>query len=198
MKRGPKHKLCRRVGACIWGQSKCPSNKRPYPPGSSPRGRRRKLSTFGELLQEKQKLQAHYNLTERQLRFIYGKSQKGGGITRDKFLLALEERLATVVLRSGLAPTIFSAYQAVSHRHVLIDGKVVDRPGYIVKPGQTIAIDPQRSASIASMAQNADITPPPYLEVDRANAKATLTRHPIPDEVPVEAEIMRVIEYYAR
>lgn len=198
MKRGPKHKICRRVGACLWGNPKCPSVKRPYPPGSSPRARRGKMTTYGELLQEKQKLQAHYAVTEGQLRFTFRKAQHGKGVTGDKLVRSLEQRLASFVYRSGLAPTIFSAKQIVSHRHVYVNGRVTDRPGYLLKPGDTVSIDLQKSPSIASIAQKSDINPPPYIEVDQQNAKATLSRPPVADEIPVDAEVTRVVEYYAR
>ncbi len=199
MKRGAKHKLCRRLGGCVWGSPKCPSVKRPYSAGQHGNARRRtKLSTYGELLLEKQKLRAHYELTERQLRFIYTKAKAGAGSTPEKLLRYCELRLASLVYRSGLAPTIHAARQAVSHRHVLVDGKVVDRGGYRVAPGQVISINAQRSPSIASIAKTADIIPPPYLELDKENCRATLTREPLLEEIPANIEIMRVVEFYAR
>ena len=199
MKRGPKHKLCRRVGSCVWGDPKCPSTKRPYTAGQHGNTRRRsKLSTYGELLLEKQKLRAHYAMTERQLRFAYDKAKSGGGATGDKLMQMLELRLASVVCRSGLAPSIFAAKQAVGHRHILVDGKVVDRNGYGVKPGQVVSVNAQRSPAIASIAQGTDVVPPPYLEVDKENLKVTVAREPLADEIPANVEIMRVVEYYAR
>jgi len=199
MKRGAKHKLCRRLGSCVWGHPKCPSAKRPYSAGMHGNSRRRrKLSTFGELLLEKQKLRAHYALTERQLRFAYSKAGAGVGSTPEKFLKSLEMRLSSVVFRSGLAPTIFAAKQAVSHRHLLVDGKVVNRSGYHVKPGQVISVNAQRSPSIASIAQSTDIVPPPYLAVDKENCRVTVTREPLMEEIPANVEIMRVVEFYAR
>jgi small subunit ribosomal protein S4 len=199
MKRGPKHKLCRRLGNCVWGNPKCPSAKRPYSAGQHGNSRRRtKLSTFGELLLEKQKLRAHYSLTEKQLLFVYKKAKAGTGATGEKLLRYLEERLATVVFRSGLAPSIFAAKQAVGHRHVLVDGRIVDRNGYRVKPGEVVSINAQRSPSIATIAKSTDIVPPPYLEVDKENCRVTVAREPLPEEIPANVEIMRVVEYYAR
>ncbi|OPZ23094.1 MAG: 30S ribosomal protein S4 [Lentisphaerae bacterium ADurb.BinA184] len=198
MESGPKHKLCRRLGSCVWGSPKCPSVKRPYAAGANAKTRRKKLSIYGELMQEKQRLRAHYALTERQLRFIYQKAKKAVGSTPEKLLRDIECRLASLVYRSGLAPSIFAAKQAVAHRHVLVDGKVVNRIGYRVKPGQVITISAERSPSLATIAQNTDVVPPPYLEVDRANCKATLAREPLAEEIPANVEIMRVVEYYAR
>ncbi len=198
MKRGPKHKLCRRLGTCVWGSPKCPSVKRPYPAGATAKGRRGKLSTYGELMLEKQKLRAHYAMSEKQLRFAYKKAQLGSEATGDKLMRNLETRLSSIVYRSGLAPSIFAAKQAVVHRHVLVDGKIVNRGGYQVRPGQTVSIDAQRSAAMASIAQNTDVLAPAYLEVDKANAKVTLARQPLTEEIPANVEITRVIEYYAR
>ncbi len=198
MKQGPKHKLCRRMGSCVWGSPKCPSNKRPYPAGSNAKTRRKKLSTYGELLMEKQRLRAHYGLTERQLRFAYEKAKHGEGSTPDKFLRHLEMRLASVVYRSGLAPSIFAAKQVVSHGHVLVNGKKVDRASYSVKPSQVVSINAEASPSVATIAQNTDCVVPPYLELDRANCKVTVAREPLVEEIPANVQIMRVIEYYAR
>lgn len=197
-KHGPKHTLCRRLGSCVWGNPKCPSVRRPYCAGMHGKARRRKLSTYGELLLEKQRLRAHYAVTERQLRFAYQKAKSGVGAAGDKLLARLEMRLVSLVYRSGLAPSIFAAKQAVSHRHVLVDGKVVDRAGCIVRPGQVVSINAQRSPTLATVAQKADVVVPPYLEVDRENCKVTLARLPLTEEIPANVEITRVIEYYAR
>jgi small subunit ribosomal protein S4 len=199
MKTGPKHKLCRRLGGCVWGSPKCPSVKRPFPAGAHGDKRRRgKLSTYGELLMEKQKLRAHYDLTEKSLRFLYLKAKKAVGATGDKLLSDIELRLASAVWRSGLTPTIFAAKQAVVHRHVLVDGRIVDRPSYRLKAGQVVSINGQRSPAIASISKTTDIVPPPYLEVDRESCRVTVAREPLVDEIPCNVQIMRVVEYYAR
>lgn len=198
MKTGPKHKLCRRMGSCVWGSPKCPSVKRPYAAGPHGGKRRSKVSIYGELLMEKQKLKAHYDLTERSLRFLYLKAKKSIGATGDKLVTDIEMRLASVVWRSGLTPTIFAAKQAVVHRHVLVDGKIVDRPSYRVKAGQVISINSQKSPAIASIAKTTDIVAPPYLELDRENCRVTVSREPLVAEIPCNVAIMRVVEYYAR
>ncbi|MBN2451472.1 MAG: 30S ribosomal protein S4 [Lentisphaeria bacterium] len=198
MKTGPKHKFCRRLGSCVWGNPKCPSVKRPYSAGQHGSKRRSKLSTYAELLLEKQKLRAHYAIGEKGLRFLYLKAKAGTGATGDKLLRNLEMRLSSVVYRSGLAPTIFAAQQVVSHRHVLVDGKIVSRGGYRLKPGQVVSINSQRSPAIASIAKTTDIVPPPYLEIDSENCRVLVSREPLLEEIPANVEIMRVVEYYAR
>jgi small subunit ribosomal protein S4 len=212
--KGAKHTLCRRIGQCIWGMPNCPTNSRviktreggeatstpkAYPAGQhGPNKRRTKLSTYGELLLEKQKLRTFYNLTEHQLRFIYQQSKKGQGNTAEKLMANLEMRLASVVYRSGLAKTIFAAFQAVSHRHILVDGKIVDRASYRVRAGQVISINAQRSPMIAEIAKGIDAVVPAYFEKDQAECKVTVVREPLPEEINVNVAIMKVIEYYAR
>ncbi len=197
-RKGPKHKLCRRLGSCVWGNPKCPSNKRPYPAGMHGKTRRSKLSTYGELLAEKQRLRAHYALSEKQLRIAYSKARSGTGSTPQKFMEMLELRLASVVFRSGLAPTIFASKQAVTHGHVKVDGRRVDRNGYLVRPGQAVSIDPQKSPSIATIAQKTDVVVPSYLDADTQNCKVSLTRLPEPEEIPSGVQVIRVVEFYAR
>ncbi len=212
--KGPKHTLCRRVGQCLWGMPNCPSNSRAiktreggestsspkaYPAGQhGPTRRRGKLSTYGELLQEKQKLRRFYCLTEHQLRFIYQNSQRGAGITGDKLLRHLEMRLVTVVYRGGLAPTIFAARQAVSHRHILVDGKIIDRASYRLQPGQVVSISAERSPMLANIAKSLDVLTPPYLQKDAEECKVTVLHEPLPEEIQIGVTISKVIEYYAR
>ena len=193
-----KHKFCRRIGQCLWGDPKCPSVKRPYAAGPHGKGRRSKLSTYGELLMEKQKLRNYYAISEKQLRIAFAKAKSGEGQTHEKLFRSLEQRLDAMVYRAGFAPTIFAAKQIVNHGHVLVDGKRVDRASCLVKEGQVISIDAQKSPAIAEQAKKNNITAPAYLEVDLDNLKATLVRAPQVEEIPVAVKIMSVIEYYAR
>jgi len=198
MKDRVKHKLCRRVGSCIWGSPKCPSVKRPFPAGGSAKGRRKKLSTYGELLIEKQKLKAFYAVSEKQLRIAFMKAKKGEGLTNEKLLKSLETRLDAVVYRSGLAPTIFAAKQFVSHGHIKVDGKKVDRSSFKVKAGQVVTISADKSPSIANIAKDSNCEVPAYLEVEKDNCKVILAREPLAEEIVCNCEVMRVVEYYAR
>ena len=193
-----KHKFCRRVGQCLWGDPKCPSVKRPYPAGPHGKGRRAKLSTNGALLMEKQKLRNHYPISEKQLRIAYAKAKAGLGQTHERLFRSLEQRLDAMVYRAGFAPTIFAAKQIVNHGHILVNGKRLDRASAIVKPGSVITINAEKSPAIAEMAKKSNNTIPPYMEVDLEALKATLVREPNLDEIPVNVQIMSVIEYYAR
>ena len=214
--KGAKHTLCRQVGYCLWGMPNCPTNgdrtrkgkdggeakaasPRNYPAGQhGPTKRRGKLSTYGELLLEKQKLRTFYNLTEHQLRFIYENSKRGEGVTGDKLLRNLEMRLMSIVYRSGLASTIFAARQLVSHRHILVDGKIVDRASYRLKAGQVVSIDATRSPKIADIAKTSDAIMPAYLEKDKENCKVTVLHEPLVEEIQTGVAMTKVIEFYAR
>jgi small subunit ribosomal protein S4 len=193
-----KHKLCRRVGQCIWSDPKCPSVKRPYPAGAHGKGRRGKLSTYGTLLLEKQKLRGHYAITEKQLQIAYRKAKQGKGQAHEKLFRSLEQRLDAMIFRCGFAPTIFAAKQFVNHGHILVDGRRVDRSSYQVREGQVISINAEKSPSIAEAAKKSNTTIPGYLEVDTDALKATLVRVPEIEEIPVNVSIMSVIEFYAR
>ena len=193
-----KHKLCRRIGECVWGHPKCPSIKRPYPAGQHGQKRSKKLSTYGTLLMEKQKLRAFYCISEKQLYIAYKNAKMGEGQTSEKLLRKLELRLDAVIFRSGMAPSVFSAKQFVSHRHIMVDGRVVDRGSYCLRPGQVVAIKVEKSPNVAEIAKKTEAMLPPYLEVDKENCKVTVIRVPEVSEVPVKADVMSVVEYYAR
>ena len=196
-----KHKFCRRIGQCLWGCPNCPTVKgmaRAYAAGPHGKGRRAKLSTYGELLLEKQKLKNYYAISEKQLQIAYAKAKAGLGVTHEKLFRSLEVRLDAMVFRAGFAPTIFAAKQWVNHGHIYVDGKRVDRASFQLKEGQVISIDAEKSPAIAEMAKKGNATVPAYMEVDLDNLKATLVRMPQVEEIPVNVKIMSVIEYYAR
>ena len=92
----------------------------------------------------------------------------------------------------------FAARQFVLHRHILVDGKIVNRASFNLRPGQVVSINGQRSPAIAAAAQKTDIVPPPYLELDKENCKVLVAREPLVEEIPAGVDIMKVVEYYAR
>ncbi|MCI5800096.1 MAG: 30S ribosomal protein S4 [Victivallales bacterium] len=194
-----KHKLCRRLGYCIWNMPKCPSVKRPYAAGLQGKNRKKsKLSTYGVMMQEKQKLKAHYALTESQLRNLFIVAKRKEGRTNEILMQHIEMRLDATVYHSGIAPTIFAAKQFVAHRHILVDGKIVDRPSFRLKPGQVVSINAEKSPKVAEIARDVNSTIPPYYETNKEELKVTVLREPMIEEIPVQVEAMRVVEYYAR
>ena len=180
----------------------CPTVKgkaRTYAAGlQGKNAKRKKLSTYGEMMQEKQKLKAHYGLTENQLRNAFLAAKRKEGKTNERLMQEIEARLDAVVYHAGFAPTIFAAKQFVSHRHILVDGKIVDRGSYKLKPGQVISINAEKSPKVAEIAKGVSSTVPPYFETDKEQLKVTIVREALIEEIPVKVEAMRVVEYYAR
>ncbi len=193
-----KHKLCRRIGSCVWGSPKCPSVKRPFAAGQHGKNKQKKMSTYGELLLEKQKLKTYYGITEKQLSIAYHKAKQGKSQTDEKLLQSLEFRLSSIIYRCGFAQTIFAAKQFVTHRHVKVNGKVVNKCSFVAKPGMVLTVDPQKSPTISQTVKSLSADVPPYFEIERENCKITIVREPVSGEIPSNIEVMRVIEYYAR
>ncbi|BDZ43501.1 30S ribosomal protein S4 [Paraoerskovia sediminicola] len=174
------------------------------PPGEHGRARRRTESDYAVRLREKQRLRAQYMLREKQLARAYEDARKDSGLTGEALVENLETRLDALVLRAGLARTILQARQAVVHRHILVNGKIVDRPSFKVKEGQTIQVKPKSQATtpfqVAAAGAHRDVLPavPGYLDVQLEKLSATLVRRPKRSEVPVQCEVQLVVEYYAR
>lgn len=135
---GPKSKIARKFGDPIFGADKVLSKKN-YPPGQHGNNRRRKTSEYGLQLREKQKAKYTYGVLEKQFRHLFHRAQRAKGVTGELLIQFLEARLDNVVFRLGIAPTRSAARQLVSHRHITVDGSVVNIPSYSVKPGQVIA-----------------------------------------------------------
>ncbi len=197
---GPKHKLCRRLGSCIWGSAKCPSNKRPFAPGQHGQNMRRKMSVYGVQLLEKQKIRTHYGLMERQMRKTFKEAQRMGGVTGTNLLALLESRLDCICFRLGYAPTIAGARQLVNHGHILIDGEKVDIPSFRVKPGMTIGIR-ERSKKVPVIAEGVEHPPmaiPEYLDRPSKSFEGRMTATPNSETLPFKPETAGVIGFYSR
>ena len=185
-------RLSRALGIALTPKAQRIFEKRPYAPGEHGRTRRRTESDYAVRLREKQ------------LRAAYEKGTHTAGQTGDAMLTDLETRLDALVLRAGFARTTAQARQFVVHRHILVDGNLVDRPSYRVKPGQTIQVRAKSQTMVpfqmAAEGVHRDVLPavPGYLDVNLASLKATLTRKPEVDQIPVEINIQYVVEYYAR
>jgi small subunit ribosomal protein S4 len=188
-KLGPKHRMCRRVGAAVCGRPNCPTNKRPYPPGQHGRARRR-LTEYHLRMLEKQKLRSMYGVGERQFRKYFREATRRQGVTGEELLRLLETRLDSAVLRLGFALTLPQARQLVSHGHILLGGKRVDVPSASVRSGQSI--EPTASAkNFVSVREALEIAPDPpvYLERDKDAVRGTLVRDPQRSEIPLPVEV---------
>ena len=197
-------RLSRALGLALTPKAVKHFEKRPYPPGEHGRARRRTESDYAVRLREKQRLRAQYALREKQLARAYESARKAPGLTGEALVEDLETRLDALVLRAGFAGTILQARQTVTHRHVLVDGKIVDRPSLRVKEGQTIQIKPKSQTTtpfqVAAAGAHRDVLPtvPGYLDVQLEKLSAILVRRPKRAEVPVTCEVQLVVEYYAR
>ena len=197
-------RLSRALGLALTPKAVKHFEKRPYPPGEHGRARRRTESDYAVRLREKQRLRAQYGIREKQMALSFDEAKKMPGLTGESLVELLETRLDALVLRSGFARTILQARQTVVHRHVLVDGKIVDRPSFKVKPGQTLQIKPKSQATVpfqvAAAGAHRDVLPavPGYLDVQLEKLSAVLTRRPKRVEVPVTCEVQLVVEYYSR
>lgn len=198
-----KTRLSRALGVALTPKAARYMEKRPYAPGEHGRTKRKTDSDYAVRLREKQRLRAQYGIREKQLRIAFNEARRTDGLTGENLVELLEMRLDALVLRAGFARTMSQARQFVVHRHILVDGQLVDRPSFRVKPGQTIGVK-QRSEGtepfqVAAAGGHVDVLPklPNYLEVELDKLQATLVRRPKRAEVPVTCDVQLVVEYYA-
>ncbi|HHY43814.1 MAG TPA: 30S ribosomal protein S4 [Coprothermobacter sp.] len=206
---GPSCRICRRSGVKLFlkGEKclspKCPMERRAFPPGQhGPTRRGRRDTEYGLRLKEKQKLRHSYMITETQLRryFSAAMSQKGVA-TGTALLQLLERRLDAVVQRMGFASSIKMARNWVRHGHVMVNGKRVDIPSYLVKPGDRITLDkdlkdnPDVQKSIAMNEGRPNLE---WLSVDVENLEGVYLRVPTREEIPVAVNEQLIVEYYSR
>ena len=198
-----KVRLSRALGIPLTPKAARYLEKRPYAPGEHGRTKRRADSDYAVRLKEKQRLREQYGIREKQLRIVFNAARRTQGLTGENLVELLEMRLDALVLRAGFARTTAQARQMIVHRHILVDGKLVDRPSFRVKEGQMIHVK-QRSEGtepfqVAAAGGHAEVLPPvpAYLEVELDKLHARLVRRPKRAEVPVTAEVQLVVEYYA-
>jgi len=197
-----KYKIDRRLGVNLWGRPKSPFNVRAYGPGQHGQ-RRSKPSDYGLQLTAKQKLKGYYgNLTERQFRRLYAEAIRRRGDTGENLIGLLESRLDALVYRLKFVATVFAARQFVNHGHVLVNGKRVNIPSYLVKAGDVIEVreKSKQLAVVLEATQLAERDVPEYLEVDHKSMKGTYVRVPTLMEVPypIQMEPNLVVEFYSR
>ncbi|WKK71207.1 30S ribosomal protein S4 [Rathayibacter oskolensis] len=198
-----KTRLSRALGIPLTPKAARYLEKRPYAPGEHGRSKRKADSDYAVRLREKQRLRAQYGIREKQLRIAFQEARRTQGLTGENLVELLEMRLDALVLRSGFARTTAQARQFVTHRHIMVDGKTVDRPSFRVKPGQVIHVKPRSEGTdlfqVAAAGGHVDVLPktPGYLEVEIDKLQATLLRRPKRAEVPVTCEVQFVVEYYA-
>ncbi len=198
---GPRNRIARRFGINIFGRARNPLLHKANPPGMHG-AKRRKKSDFGLQIDEQQKLKAIYGMISRsQIVRYYREAAKARGKSADIFIQRLECRLDNIVYRLKLAPTIFSAQQIVSHGHILVDGKKVDRRSFQVKPGMTISVKPKAQAMevIKSSVENTSRAMPEYVTLDVAKFSGQLVALPHLDQIPfpIPLNVAMICEFLA-
>lgn len=199
-----KYKVSRRLRASIWDNPKDPYKKRNYGPGQHGAAKNIKSSDYSLHLRAKQRLRAHYGrINEKQFRNIFDKAHRMKGNSGTNFVSLLERRIDVIVYRLNLAPTIFAARQLVSHKHIKVNGKIVNIPSMMLSVNDIIEIkdNSREIPMIIQGAEKASRNIPDYLSFDNKAIKGTLVK--VPDDLsavpyPFAAEVNLIIELYSR
>ena len=194
---GSKSKVSRRFGEPIFGREK--EIKRPNPPGQHGAKRKRKVSEYGQQLLEKQKAKYIYGMREKQFRIFFERAKAKQGKTGDILLQMCESRLDNIVYRLGLAPTRSAARQLVSHKHIVVDGKVLNIPSYIVKAGQTVGVreKDRQMIAITSSLEHRPVSGS-WLTWDATTMTGTFVQVPERAEIPENINEQAIVELYSR
>ena len=198
---------CRREGIKLFLKgdrcysAKCAITKRHTPPGQHGQSRAKKPSEYGLQLREKQKCRRAYGVLESQFRKYYDMAANMRGVTGDNMLSLLERRLDNVAFRLGFGNSRAMARQLVTHGHILVDGKKVDSPSYLVKPGQVISVrsksrDMQHLKELRE--QGSKNTIPKWLELDAENLSGKVMALPQRDDIDLTLEEHLIVELYSR
>ena len=196
---GPKTKIARKFGEPIFGDDKVLA-KNNYPPGQHGVNKRRKLSEYGTQLREKQKAKYTYGVLEKQFRNLFDKATRTKGVKGEVLLQLLESRLDNIVYRLGIAPTRAAARQLVLHRHITVNGSVVNIASYSVKPGEVIAVR-EKSKSlevIADALAGFNHSKYPWLEWDESVMGGKMLHLPQREDIPENIKEQLIVELYAK
>ena len=197
---GPKSKVARRFKEPIFGPDKALERKN-YPPGfHGPNKRRSKQSEYAVQLQEKQKAKYTYGILERQFANLFDKAQRKVGITGELLLQFCEARLDNVVYRMGIAPTRRAARQLVGHRHITVNGNVVNIPSYSVRPGDKIGVR-ERSKSLEVISNSLASTGRQkydWIDFERTSLEGTYVQHPTREQIPENIKEQLIVELYSK
>lgn len=197
---GPKSKIARKFGDPIYGPDKYLDRKN-FPPGQHGINKKRKKSSeYGMQLREKQKAKYTYGILERQFRNTFEKASRSKGVTGVVLLQLLESRLDNVVYRFGLAPTRAGARQLVSHRHITVNGNVINIPSYQVKPGDIIGVR-EKSKSLETIQDSLSTrryAKLSWLEWDDAQMAGKFMNVPDRTEIPEDIREQLIIELYSK
>lgn len=197
--RGPKAKIARRFSEPIFGPSKS-LQKKNYPPGQHGRGRRRKPSEYAIQLAEKQKAKYTYGVLEKQFANVFDRASRKSGITGEILLQMLESRLDNTVFRLGIAPTRRAARQLVLHKHIIVNGEIVNIPSYSLKNGDVIGVrEKSKSLEIVteSLASHGS-KKYSWLEWDNTDMVGKFLSPPSREEIPENIKEQLIVELYSK
>lgn len=196
---GPKTKIARKFGEPIFGDDKVLAKKN-YPPGQHGVNKRRKLSEYGTQLREKQKAKYTYGVLEKQFRNLFNKATRTKGVKGEVLLQLLESRLDNIVYRLGIAPTRAAARQLVLHRHITVNGAVVNIPSYSVTPGEVVAVR-EKSKSlevIADALAGFNHSKYPWIEWDESVKGGKMLHLPVREDIPENIKEQLIVELYSK
>ena len=196
---GPKTRIARKFGEAIFGPDKVLTKKN-YPPGQHGVNRRKKTSEYGIQLREKQKAKYTYGVLERQFRNLFEKASRTKGIKGAVLLQLLEARLDNVVFRMGIAPSRPAARQLVLHRHIVVDGKVVNIPSFSVKPGQIVGVR-EKSKSLEVIGDSLsgfNHSKYPWIEWDQNSLSGKFLHLPERADIPENIKEQLIVELYSK
>ncbi|MFN3402946.1 MAG: 30S ribosomal protein S4 [Cytophagaceae bacterium] len=196
---GPKTKISRKFGEPILGGGKA-LQKKNYPPGMHGRGRKKKSSEYAVQLAEKQKAKYTYGVLERQFANLFDRAARMSGITGENLLRLLESRLDNAVYRLGIAPTRRSARQLVLHKHIVVNGEVVNIPSYSLKPGDIISVR-EKSKSLETISESLagrGAKKFGWFEWDNSSLVGKFVNYPQRDEIPENIQEQLIVELYSK
>jgi small subunit ribosomal protein S4 len=197
--RGPKQKKARRFREPIFGPSKALERK-PYGPGQHGRSRYSRKSEYAIQLEEKQKAKYTYGLLEKQFANLFHKANAKDGVTGEILLQYLESRLDNTVFRLGIARTRRQARQLVSHKHIVVNGELVNIPSYHLKPGDVISVRPKSKnlEVIEDSLQHAPTSKYKWLEIDKKSKSGKFLNNPTLEEIPENINVQLIVELYSK
>ena len=195
---GPKTKISRKFGEPIFGASKA-LQKKNYPPGQHGRGRRRKQSEYAIQLAEKQKAKYTYGVLERQFSNIFEKASRKSGITGEILLQLLEARLDNTVYRLGIAPTRRGARQLVTHKHITVNGEIVNIPSFTLKNNDVIGVR-EKSKSLEAISDSlaSNSRQFSWLEWNHSELSGKFLNPPTREDIPENIKEQLIVELYSK
>jgi small subunit ribosomal protein S4 len=197
--RGPRSKIARKFKEPIFGLDRS-LEKKPYPPGQHGNSRRRgKVSEYALQLKEKQKAKYTYGLLEKQFLNLFKKASRKKGVTGENFLIMLESRLDNTVYRLGLSPTRAGARQLVTHKHITVNGDIVNIPSYSLKPGDIVAVrEKSKSLEVINASLSRGNKKFSWLEWDQPEKLGKFISYPERNQIPENINEQLIVELYSK